>query len=228
MKILAVETSTDACSAALWIDGDCREEFALAPRKHTQLILPMIDRLMATAGLSPSQLTAIALSRGPGSFTGVRIAGSVVQGIALGADLPVAPVSTLAAMAQDHFNRHLDTALAFTALDARMDEVFWGCYQRSELGLATLVGAEAVTPASDVVFPELTGAGVGSGWVAHEATLRARLADYVRAIDAEVWPRAACIAQLAALMVANGETVAVEHAMPVYLRDNVAKKQNER
>ena len=228
MKILAVETSTDACSAALWIDGECRQEFALAPREHTKLILPMIDQLMSEAGLRPQQLDAIGLSRGPGSFTGVRIAGAVVQGIAFGADLPVAPVSTLAAIAQDHFNRHPDSQLAFTAMDARMDEIFWGCYGRSDLGLAELHGEEVVTPADQVAFPARTGYGVGSGWGVYQAVLSNTLSPYLHAIEAEVWPSAACIAQIAALMVANGATVPVEQAMPVYLRDKVAKKQNER
>ncbi|MDD4907251.1 MAG: tRNA (adenosine(37)-N6)-threonylcarbamoyltransferase complex dimerization subunit type 1 TsaB, partial [Methylobacter tundripaludum] len=86
MKLLAVETSTEACSAALFIDGDIKERFELAPKEHTKLILPMIDSLMADAGLKPQQLDALAFSRGPGSFTGVRIATGVIQGIALGAD----------------------------------------------------------------------------------------------------------------------------------------------
>ena len=228
MKILAVETSTDACSAALWIDGECREEFALAPREHTQLILPMIDRLMREADLRPQQLNAVALSRGPGSFTGVRIAGAVVQGIAFGADLPVAPVSTLAAIAQDHFNRQADSQIAFTAMDARMDEIFWACYARGELGLAELIGIESVTPASTVGFPQQAGFGVGSGWGVYEAELSQQLKPYLQGIEVQVWPRAACIAQLGAMRVANGETVPVEQAMPVYLRDKVAKKQSER
>ena len=106
MKLLAVETSTEACSAALYIDGIVNERFELAPKEHTKLILPMIDSLMSDAGLKPQQLDALAFSCGPGSFTGVRIATGVIQGIALGADLPVVPVSTLAAIAQDFFDNH--------------------------------------------------------------------------------------------------------------------------
>ncbi|WP_150047797.1 MULTISPECIES: tRNA (adenosine(37)-N6)-threonylcarbamoyltransferase complex dimerization subunit type 1 TsaB [Methylomonas] len=227
MKLLAVETSTDACSAALFIDGQICERFQIAPRQHTKLILPMLDELMADAGLRPGQLDAVALSRGPGSFTGVRIATGVVHGIALGADLPVAMVSTLAAIAQDFFNNG-EQRLAFTALDARMDEVFWGVYQRDELGLARLLGEEAVVPAADVRFPDLAGHGIGSGWAAHADILARRLADRVLGIDAGVWPRAGCVAQLGAYQVANGLTVPVELAQPVYLRDKVAKKQGER
>jgi len=103
MKLLAVETSTEACSAALYIDGIVNERFELTPKEHTRLILPMIDSLMSDAGLKPQQLDALAFGCGPGSFTGVRIATGVIQGIAFGADLPVVPVSTLAAIAQDFF-----------------------------------------------------------------------------------------------------------------------------
>lgn len=244
MKLLAVETSTDACSAALFIDGEIEERFQIAPREHTRLILAMVDELMAEAQLKPQQLDAVALSRGPGSFTGVRIATGVAHGIAFGADLPVAMVSTLAAIAQDFFNRHIGGAahggtsveeggapgasVSFTAMDARMDEIFWGVYRRDELGLATLVGEEAVTPAALAVLPELSGFGVGSGWGVHGETLSARLGKQVLGVECEVWPRAACIAQLGAYGFANGLAVPVEQAMPVYLRDKVAKKQSER
>ncbi|MDP3332094.1 MAG: tRNA (adenosine(37)-N6)-threonylcarbamoyltransferase complex dimerization subunit type 1 TsaB, partial [Methylococcaceae bacterium] len=117
MKLLAVETSTEACSAALFIDGTLIEQFELAPQKHTKLILPMIDSLMADAGLTPQQLDALAFSRGPGSFTGVRIATSVIQGIAFGAELPVVSVSTLAAIAQDFFDKQPNN-VAYVAMDA--------------------------------------------------------------------------------------------------------------
>jgi tRNA threonylcarbamoyladenosine biosynthesis protein TsaB len=228
LKLLAVETSTDACSAALFIDGEITEKFAVAPREHTKLILPMIDALMADAQLRPQQLDAIGLSRGPGSFTGVRIASGVVQGIAYGADLPVVPVSTLAAIAQDFFNHRVDAELSFTAMDARMDEIFWGVYRRNVLGLAELLGEEAVTPASEMIFPDLAGFGVGSGWGVYAEQLGQRLAERVLGVEVEVWPRAGCIAQLGAYGFASGLAVPVEQAMPVYLRDKVAKKQSER
>ncbi|MGZ8239577.1 MAG: tRNA (adenosine(37)-N6)-threonylcarbamoyltransferase complex dimerization subunit type 1 TsaB, partial [Methylobacter sp.] len=112
MKLLAVETSTEACSVALYIDGNVSERFELTPKEHTRLILPMIDSLMSDAGLKPQQLDALAFGCGPGSFTGVRIATGVIQGIAFGADLPVVPVSTLAAIAQDFFDKNGDKATA--------------------------------------------------------------------------------------------------------------------
>lgn len=228
MKILALDTSTDACSAALFLDGEIREKFTVQPREHTKLILPMIDQLMAEAQLRPQQLDAIALSRGPGSFTGVRIAAGVVQGIAFGADLPVVPVSTLAAIAQDFFNTHADASVAFTAMDARMGEIFWGVHQRSVLGLAELLGEEAVTPASDIIFPDRNGYGLGSGWSVYADELNKVLSGLVQGVVSDVWPHAAAAAQLGAHGFACGMAVAVEQAMPVYLRDKVAKKISER
>jgi len=244
LKLLAVETSTDACSAALFVDGRIREKFEIAPREHTKLILPMIDSLMADAQMKPQQLDAVALSRGPGSFTGVRIATGVAHGVAFGADIPIVLVSTLAAIAQDFFNYHnecaaqggasvagsrtLGATASFTAMDARMDEIFWGVYRRNGLGLAELIGEEAVTPASAAILPAVDGFGVGSGWAVHGETLSDRLGDRLLGVEAQVWPRAACIAQLGAYDFANGLAVPVESAMPVYLRDKVAKKQSER
>jgi tRNA threonylcarbamoyladenosine biosynthesis protein TsaB len=227
MKLLAVETSTEACSAALFIDGEVRERFELAPQKHTRLILPMIDSLMADAGLKPQQLDALAFSRGPGSFTGVRIATGVIHGIALGTDLPIVPVSTLAAIAQDFFD-HNDEDVAFVAMDARMDEIFWGVYQRDAQGYAELVGEEAVTPAEQIEFPDLNGIGIGSGWGVYPQELTARLAGRVSRYQAELLPRAGAIARLGARGYEQGLAVPVEQAMPVYLRDKVAKKESER
>lgn len=227
MKLLAVETSTEACSAALFIDGVIVERFELAPQKHTKLILPMIDSLLAEAGLTPQQLDALAFSRGPGSFTGVRIATSVIQGIAFGADLPVVPVSTLAAIAQDFFDQH-DDNVAYIAMDARMGEIFWGVYQRNAEGYAVLIGEEAVTPAEHIIFPELPGVGVGSGWGVYHQQLLACLEGLVADYHNDFLPRAASIAKLGAWGFSLGQTVDVDQAMPVYLRDKVAKKESER
>lgn len=227
MKLLAVETSTEACSAALYMDGEIQEKFELAPREHTKLILPMIDSLMAEAQLKPQQLDGLAFSRGPGSFTGVRIATGIIQGIALGADLPVVPVSTLAAIAQDYFNQQTIN-VAFTAMDARMGEIFWSVYQKDPQGFARLLGEETVIPAVEVVFPEIAGAGVGSGWATYEQELVSRLGPLLLTIVADKLPRAAAIVQLGVDGFVKNQAVAVEQAMPVYLRNKVAKKESER
>ncbi|HJW47724.1 MAG TPA: tRNA (adenosine(37)-N6)-threonylcarbamoyltransferase complex dimerization subunit type 1 TsaB, partial [Lysobacter sp.] len=99
MKLLAFETATEACSVALWLDGDVHERFEIAPRRHAELSLPWAEQLLADAGVRKSQLDAIAIGRGPGAFTGVRLAIAIAQGIALALDRPVVPVSTLATLA---------------------------------------------------------------------------------------------------------------------------------
>lgn len=227
MKLLAVETATEACSAALFIDGEIAERFELAPKEHTRLILPMIDSLMTEAGLKPHDLDALAFGCGPGSFTGVRIATGVIHGIALGADLPVVTVSTLAAIAQDFFDKNGGN-VAFTAMDARMGEIFWGVYQRNKQGYAELTGKESVTPAEMIEFPDLTGVGVGSGWGVYPQELMTRLAGRVNHCETDYLPRARAIARLGSQGFEQGFAVDVEHAMPVYLRDKVAKKESER
>lgn len=229
VKILAVETSTEACSAALSIDGEIQEKFEIAPREHTKLILPMIDSLLAEAELTPQQLDGLAFSRGPGSFTGVRISTGVIQGIAFGADLPVVPVSTLAALAQHFFNtegKNVDHA--FTAMDARMGEIFWGVYQKNQQGYATLVGDEAITLAEEVIFPKQQGAGVGSGWAAYPEQLSRCLGALVTDVYADSLPRASAIVELGCMGFEHNQAVSVEAAMPVYLRNKVAKKESER
>ncbi len=224
MKLLAIDTSTEACSAALSIDGEINELYQLAPRQHTTLILPMIDKLLAEAGLQPQQLDALAFGCGPGSFTGVRIATGVIQGIALGAELPVAPISTLATIAQQGFDRS-DAEYAFAAMDARMQEIYWGVYQRDHQGLAVLQGLETVGPAGEVEKPKVKGLGVGSGWQVYQDELSAHLQGCVLDFQAELLPRASAIAKIA--LTDNQQFVPVEQAMPVYLRNNVAKKPSK-
>ncbi len=224
MKLLAVETATEACSAALSIDGVITERFELAPRHHTKLILPMIDELMREA----SQLDGLAFGCGPGSFTGIRIATGVIQGLAFGLDLPVARVSTLAAMAQEFFER-TDETTAFVAMDARMDEIFWGVYQRDALGFAKLVGNEIVV-AADLVdcLVDDSGVGIGSAWGIYADKLINRLSGRVSYYESDNLPRAAMIARLGVQGFVQGLAVPVELAMPVYLRDKVAKTEAER
>lgn len=227
MKILAVDTATEACSAALLINGEIQTRFEIAPREHARLLLPMVDSLMAEAELRPQQLDAIAFGCGPGSFTGVRIATGVMQGIAYGADLPVVPVSTLAAISQACLQKTSYETL-FTAVDARMSEIYWAVYQRDVEGYAQLLGQEKVQPATAIDALQLTGYGIGSGWQCYEQALSARLGAQLIGFDADYLPHAAQIAVLGEVGVQRGQTVPVERAMPVYLRDKVAKTTIER
>lgn len=221
MKILALETATEACSAALYIDAEIRERFEIAPRGHSELILPMLESLLVEADISLQQVDALAFGRGPGAFTGVRIGVGVAQGVAFGADLPVLPISTLAALAQA-----TDAARVLAAIDARMDEVYWGRYQRDDRGLMRLQGEECV--AAPAATPTVSGEdwlGAGSGWGVYGDSLRMRHAGRVSVLAPEVLPRAAAISQLGAAAFAAGETVSAEQALPVYLRDKVTWKK---
>ena len=221
MIILALETATEACSAALNIDGEIRERFEIAPRGHSELILPMLESLLTEADISLRQVDALAFGRGPGAFTGVRIGVGVAQGVAFGADLPVVPISTLAALAQA-----TGAERVLAAIDARMDEVYWAAYRRGEAGLVALQGEECVIAPGET--PRVEGGdwlGAGSGWGAHGDTLGARHAGRLSAQAPEALPRAATVSQLAVAAFSAGEAVAAEQALPVYLRDKVTWKK---
>lgn len=226
MKLLAIETATEACSAALYVDGEINLRYLVKPRGHSELILGMMDELMAEAGLKLSQLDCLAFGRGPGSFTGVRIAAGVVQGTAFGADLPVVPVSTLAALAQRGFREHAMQRL-LPAYDARMQEIYWAAYQVNAQGLVELLGHEQVVSADAAVIPE--GGewyGVGSGWAAYGEQLAARFGASLLDTAPDMLCSAYDLALLGVAGFEQGQAVAPEYALPIYLRDNVAKKSS--
>jgi tRNA threonylcarbamoyladenosine biosynthesis protein TsaB len=220
-QILAIETSTSACSAALCIGGEILERYALAPRQHAALILPMIESVLAEAGIGVPMLDAIAFGRGPGAFTGVRIAASIVQGIAFAAELPVVPVSTLAALAQGAMRETGETQV-MAALDARKDEVYWGCYLQKDETLV-LQGCEVVCPPANVPRPAPgRWVGAGSGWLAYGERLLQHCGDDVIRVLPDLEPRASDVARLGLNDFVQGKSVAADAAVPVYLRDNVA------
>jgi len=144
MKLLALDTSTEACTVAIAVDGRAMERFSVGGN-HSEQILPMVQELLAEAGASLKELDAVVFGRGPGSFTGLRIAAGVTQGLAFGADRPVVPVSSLAALAQ---GQNADRVLA--AFDARMQQVYWGAYVRGPGGLVELTGEESVLAPSEI------------------------------------------------------------------------------
>lgn len=223
MKILALDTSTEACSAALLIDSDIRERFQIAPREHGALILPMIEQLLVEAAISLTQLDALAFGRGPGAFVGVRIATGVAQGIAFAADLPVVPVSSLAALALG-----VEQPCVYSAIDARMNEVYWGAYRKNTAGLVELQGEETVCP-PQAVMPSQLGSeaekwyGVGTGWGVYASVLQKQVGG-VAGYDANRYPQAMHIARLGRHELLQGRAVEATKATPTYLRDNVAKK----
>jgi len=225
MKILAIDTATEACSAALYLDGEITQQYRVAPREHSHIILPMIDQLLAESDTRVADLDALAFGRGPGSFMGVRIAAGVTQGIAFAWDLPVVPVSTLAAIAQTA-NAETGAVRVLAAIDARMNEVYWAPYTLSEQGLMHLVGVESVIAPERVVQPAEDGwTGAGTGWSAYGEILNASLGPGVLAAQLDqCLPSAASIVKLAVAEYEAGRHVAASKAVPVYLRDNVAKK----
>lgn len=223
MKLLALDTSTEACSAALFINGEIRQRFEITPKAHTKLLLPMIESLLAEAELNLTQLDALAFGCGPGSFTGLRIATGVVQGLAFGANLSVVPVSTLAALAQNFSEK-----FSFVATDARIGEIFWGVYQKNADGFVELVEKEAVLPVSEIQFPEKNAIGIGSGWRVYETELLKKTRGLVSQIESDVFPHSSVIAKLGVYGFKQGRAVAAEFAQPVYLRDKVAQTERER
>ena len=222
MKILALDTSTEACSAAVLCDGSVYERHEIAPRRHAELILPMVDTVLAQAGIGLDGLDAIAFGRGPGAFTGVRIAAGVTQGLALGAGLPVIPVSSLAALAQPALG---NGAIVVPATDARMGEVYWAAYGSGRDGLVTPLADEQVTSPDAVQVPS-TGQifGVGSGWGTYRERLERILHGRITRIDPDRFPLAKDILPLAVRDYNAGRCVSAEQALPVYLRDNVVRQ----
>jgi tRNA threonylcarbamoyladenosine biosynthesis protein TsaB len=219
VKLLALETATEGCSVALWIDGEVRERFEVAPRRHTELALPWAQALLDEAGLKKSQLDAIACGRGPGAFTGVRLAVALAQGLALALDRPAVPVSTLAALAFDAASPG-ESVLA--AIDARMGEVYLGAFDRIEGDVRALGPERLLPPASALPEASRRWIGAGTGFAAERGALRSALGDTLARVDAEALPHAAAIARLAAAAFARGEAVAPERLEPAYLRDKVA------
>lgn len=221
MKLLALDTATEACSCALYIEGACEELHELAPRRHAELILPMVTHLLEAAGLSLFQLDGIAFGRGPGSFTGVRIAAGVAQGLALGADVPIASVSTLMALAQGGY-RTFGEEKVLVAIDARMQQVYWGGYRIATHGIMTTVIPECVKAPHHIPVPDTTGwYGVGSGWRVYHDALYQRLASTTHGQAATLTPHAQDIAVLGAESLAQGGGLAPEEALPIYLREGI-------
>jgi tRNA threonylcarbamoyladenosine biosynthesis protein TsaB len=226
VKLLAIETASDACSCALVVDDASIERHIVAPRRHAELVLPMVEELLGESGLALAALDALAFGRGPGSFTGLRVAAGVIQGLAYGADLPVVPVSSLRALAQGCL-REDGHERVLAAFDARIGEVYWGAYEDDGGTMATrtedLVAAPAAVPLPD----EGPWFGVGEGWRAYADALAERVGGKCTGSDPDRLPRALDVAVLAADAYARGESVSAAHAVPVYVRNTVARKRGE-
>ncbi|MEG1653316.1 tRNA (adenosine(37)-N6)-threonylcarbamoyltransferase complex dimerization subunit type 1 TsaB [Hafnia paralvei] len=225
-RILAIDTATEACSVALWNNGEKHALFEICPREHTQRILPMVQQILAESGVSLNQLDALAFGRGPGSFTGVRIGIGIAQGLAMGADLPMIGVSTLATMAQGAF-RQMGATQVLAAIDARMGEVYWGQYQRQNDGVWLGENTEAVfTPEraqQNVMALAGEWASVGTGWGTYPDMAAATR---ITLVDGQITlPQAEDMLPLALVDFALGKMTAVENAQPTYLRNEVTWKK---
>lgn len=226
MKLLGIETATEACSAALMLDGEVIERYTSEPRMHNELILPMCDELLTEAGISMNQLDAIAFGCGPGAFTGVRIGAAVTQGMALAHDLPVIPISTLANLAQQAFMQDASYEFILPAIDARMQEVYWAVYQKISDDEITLLDTELVQKPADIDCKHRVSCGIGSGWGTYQELLSQQTGLNAAVIDGAALPHAKTTLQLALPKYKKSEYVAAEFALPVYVRDNVAHKKN--
>jgi tRNA threonylcarbamoyladenosine biosynthesis protein TsaB len=228
VRILAIDTATENCSAALFIDASVQSREIEMERGHAERVLPMIDDLLAEADIALHDLDAIAFGRGPGSFTGVRLAVTVTQGLAFGASLGVVPISDLRAVAQRALRQDPTLTRVLVCNDARMNEVYWACFERGGDGLARLEGEERVSKPSEVKLPAgwSTATPVGRGFIAYADALRDAVPTDTAADTTEslvhLLPHATDIALLAAPDVAAGRLIPPEAATPIYLRDNVA------
>jgi tRNA threonylcarbamoyladenosine biosynthesis protein TsaB len=224
MKLLALDTSTELCSAAVWLDGTLSAREAQRERGHSELILPMIDQLLAEAGVGLRQLDAIAFGRGPGAFTGVRLAAGVAQGLAFAVGLPLLPISDLRALAAQALRLAGAPPRALVCQDARMDECYWGCFERVADTVQAHSPEALAAPGALGLPPSWCGhsvCGAGSGFGAYPLEL-GPLMRQLRAVYGDFRPRALEVALLAAH---DGLASAVppEQAHPVYLRDEVVR-----
>lgn len=237
MRLLALDTATEACSVALLTEHGLISESVEIGRGHAQEILGMVDRILAQGGVTLANLSGIAAGIGPGSFTGVRVSVAVAQGLAFGAGLPVIPVSSLEALAAEAIGRGAERVLA--CLDARMGEVYWGCFAAEATGLLRALGPPAVGPPAAVRLPE-EGAdsesapskparwrGIGRGFAAYPA-LSAVAGLSVRQDEARALPQAREMARLGAVRLEAGGGIDAAFLEPLYVRDKVAMTEAER
>ena len=222
MKLLAIDTVTEACSVGLMIDNAVSENFEIVPRGHTQRVLPMVDDLLSKAGLTVQQLDGLVLDRGPGSFTGLRIGTSVIQGLGFAANLPVVPIASLAALAQAGLQEY-NLSNVLSVMDARMGEVYWGFYTSTD-GYMQLSGTDKISKAELITMEagEWTILGTGCQNYAEQLAGLSGVREIIS--DTGIYPRARYLLELAVYEWQKGNTVSAHQAQPVYLRNNVAQK----
>ena len=223
MKILALETSTELCSAALWCDGEIDSRDEDAGQRNSKVLLPMVDDLLMSHGLKAANLDGVAFGSGPGSFTGLRIACGVAQGIAFGAGLPLVGISTLLALAEAS-----RATRVVCCLDARMNEIYHAAYEKRGCEWHVVHEPSLCKPGT---APELSAGawtGCGSGFAAHSGALERQYAGQLERVLPDLAPHAREVALLAATEFRIGNSIAAEYAAPLYVRNKVALRVNER
>lgn len=221
MKLFALDTATEACSVALWLDGRVIEHFEIAGRDHTQRLPAMAKALLAEAGLAWSQLDGLVCGIGPGSFAGVRIGVAYTQGLALANDQPVVGVSSLAMLAQAAL-REPGAERVLVAIDARMDEVYFAAFRRGGDGLAQAEGEASVCRPEAVPVQQGECRAAGTGWGRYEAVLCSAVGVNLLGVDGQALPRASAALELALPAFRNGQAGDAGSLAPIYLRNRVA------
>ena len=226
MKLLAIDTSSLACSVALQVGDEIIERHEEQAREHTRLLVPMISAVLADAKLTSQDLDAIVLGNGPGSFIGMRIAASVAQGLAHGSGISIAPVSSLAAVAAEVFTA-TDAAEVIVTQDAHMDEVYLGAFSRGDDGRPVPLFDERLHTQTPIEELDEAGAdarvAAGFGWQRYPA-LQAANEDRIGNASDVLYPRARFLLSLGARVVQSGDGIAPEDLAPAYLRSKVARK----
>jgi tRNA threonylcarbamoyladenosine biosynthesis protein TsaB len=223
MNLLALETSTEYCSVALWQDGTVSERCELVGQKHSEVLIAMLDAVLQDSGFRIQDVDGIAFGKGPGSFTGVRIACGVAQGLALGANLQVVGVCTLQALAEASGK---DRVIA--ALDARMGELYLAAYEKRSDVWVEVIAPCLCKPGDAPQVPGNNWFGAGSGYAVNDGALLKHYGQQLVGVNAQVVPQAGAVAQIAAIELSRGNAVDAALALPLYLRDKVALKTSER
>ncbi len=228
MKILAFDTSTEACVVGVLADGEIIEHFSIPEQKHTKILLPIIEEILQRASVKLTELDAIAFGRGPGAFTGVRLAVSVAQGLGYSLNIPVVSVSSLAVVAQRVFEQYQHNSV-LVAIDARMDEVYFGAFRLGSSQLMVPVEDEKVLAIDQVQMPEGDDwIAVGTGWIVYRENVSADLIDNIAGDANDVFPRASSLISLAEGELRSNKGIIAGEAVPVYLRNNVVNQPQGR
>lgn len=223
MNIIALDTSTEYCSLALWLKGNIISKEVLAGQRHSELLLPMLQTMLIEASIPLNQIDGVAFGAGPGSFTGLRIACGIAQGLAFAQNVPIVGISTLEALAQQ-----VNTSKVLAALDARMGELYFAAYEKTATGWHNVHAPQLCRPETAPIVHGKGWVGCGSGFDLYPSNLSKHYSDHLQQIMTGCYPHAREIAQLAAVKFAKGEGKAAEEALPVYIRNKVALKENER